>query len=200
MAGLNKVHLIGNLGGDPEIRYSASNNAIASFNLATTERRKSRDGNWEDQTEWHKIVMFKRNAEIAEQYLRKGKQIYLEGRLQTRKWEDRNGGTRWTTEIVCQRFLMLGSGGGSQGGADSGGGNQRADTPRAAGFPNEASQGSHHGIEEQKTQNPDPFQGGSGFFQNSESKDPFLYGNADSGGDGKGSIDKAGGVEDDLPF
>jgi len=198
MAGLNKVQLIGNLGSDPEIRYSANNNAVATFNLATTERRKNKEGNWEDRTEWHRIVMFGRHAERAEQFLLKGKQIYLEGRLQTRKWEDRNGGTRWTTEVVCQHFLMLGP---SRGSSDSfAGGKQRVNTSGAGNFPREIQGNRLPENREQNTQDSSPSHGGSTLFQESGSKDPFLYGEEGSSDGGKGSVGEVDGVEDDLPF
>ena len=121
MASLNKVMLIGNLGKDPEVRYTASGTAVASFSLATSERFKSKSGEWEDKTEWHNITLWGRLAEIAGEYLSKGKTVYIEGRLQTRKWQDRDGKDRYTTEIVGEKMQMLsgrgeGGGGGRQGG------------------------------------------------------------------------------------
>ena len=110
MAGLNKVMLIGNLGRDPEIRYTASGLAIANINLATTERFKG-----EDRTEWHRVVVFDKLAEICGQYLTKGRQVYFEGRLQTREWTDKDGNKRWTTEIVANNMVMLGGRGEGQG-------------------------------------------------------------------------------------
>ncbi|HOI17855.1 MAG TPA: single-stranded DNA-binding protein, partial [Geobacteraceae bacterium] len=91
MASLNKVLLIGNLGKDPEVRYTTSGTAVASFSLATSERLKNKGGEWEERTEWHNITLWGRLAEIAGEYLAKGKSVYLEGRLQTRKWQDRDG-------------------------------------------------------------------------------------------------------------
>jgi len=108
MAGLNKVILIGNLGRDPELRYTASGQAVANFTLATTESISKRDGGREDRTEWHRIVAWGKLAEICGEYLSKGRQIYVEGRLQTREWEDRDGNKRWTTEIVARNMQMLG--------------------------------------------------------------------------------------------
>ena len=105
--GLNKVMLIGNLGADPEIKYSANGTAIANFRLATAERRKNKDGEWEDTTEWHRVVMLGRQAEICKDFLRKGKKIYVEGRLQTRSWEDQNGQRRYMTEILGNQMVML---------------------------------------------------------------------------------------------
>ncbi len=125
MAGVNKVILLGHLGADPEIRYAASGNAIANFRIATSENWKDRDGNKQERTEWHRIVTFGKLAEICGEYLNKGKQVYLEGRIQTRSWDDRDGNKRYTTEIVCDQMQMLGRGGdGGGGGQRSGGGGQ----------------------------------------------------------------------------
>ena len=124
MASLNKVMLIGNLGKDPEVRYTTSGTAVASFSIATTERFKNKNGEWEDKTEWHNITLWSRLAEIAGEYLSKGKTVYIEGRLQTRKWQDRDGRDRYTTEIVGEKMQMLsakGDGGGrSKAPADQG--------------------------------------------------------------------------------
>jgi single-strand DNA-binding protein len=109
---LNKVMLIGNLGRDPEVRSLPSGQPVANFTLATSRRWKDRDGNRQEQTEWHNIVCFGKQAEIAGQYLTKGKQVYVEGRLQTRSWE-RDGQKHFRTEIVCDNFQMLGSRGGA---------------------------------------------------------------------------------------
>jgi len=112
---INKVILIGNLGKDPEVRYSQSGSAVANFNIATTESRKKADGSREELTEWHRIVAFGRLAEICGEYLAKGSKVYIEGRIQTRKWDDKDGNTRYTTEIVANEMKMLtpkGSGGG----------------------------------------------------------------------------------------
>ena len=106
--GLNKVMLIGRLGADPEVRYTASERAVANLSLATSERWKDREGEPQERTEWHRVVMFGKLAEIAKEYLRKGSQIYTEGRLQTRKWQDRDGNDRYTTEIVANEMTMLG--------------------------------------------------------------------------------------------
>jgi len=122
--GVNKVILIGNLGKDPEIRYTQSGTAVANFTLATTDSWGGKDGQEkQERTEWHNIVAWARLAEICNQYLQKGKQVYIEGRIQTRKWEDRDGNTRYTTEIVARDMQMLGSRGeGGGGGGDYGGG------------------------------------------------------------------------------
>ncbi len=104
---VNKVILIGNLGKDPEVRYSQAGAAIASFNVATTETWKKQDGTKEELTEWHRIVAFGRLGEICGEYLSKGSKVFIEGRLQTRKWEDKDGNTKYTTEIVAREMKML---------------------------------------------------------------------------------------------
>ena len=105
--GLNKVLLIGNLGADPEIKYATNGNAIANLRVATTESRKNREGEWEEITEWHRVVMFGRQAELCKDYLKKGSRVYIEGRLQTRSWDDQNGQKHYMTEIVGFIMLML---------------------------------------------------------------------------------------------
>lgn len=110
MASVNKVILIGNLGKDPEVRYMPSGEAIANITLATTDSWKDKGtGEKQEKTEWHRIVMFGKQAEIAGEYLKKGRQVYFEGRLQTRKWTDKAGVEKYTTEIVADRMQMLGS-------------------------------------------------------------------------------------------
>jgi single-strand DNA-binding protein len=110
MAGrsLNKVTLIGHLGRDPEMRFMPSGSAVANFSIATTESWKDKDGNKEERTEWHRIVVYGKLAEICNQYLSKGRQVYVEGRLQTKEWEDRDGNKRTTTEVVVSEMIMLG--------------------------------------------------------------------------------------------
>ncbi len=108
--GVNKVILIGNLGNDPDIRYTASGAAVANISIATAESWKDKDtGEKQERTEWHRVVFFGRLAEIVGEYLRKGSQVYIEGRLQTRKWQDKEGKDRYTTEIVANEMQMLGS-------------------------------------------------------------------------------------------
>ena len=109
MASLNKVMLMGNLGKDPEVRYTASGQAVASFSIATSERYKSKSGDWEEKTEWHNIVLWGKQAETAKDYLSKGKTVFIEGRLQTRKWQDKDGRDRYTTEIVGDRMQFVGA-------------------------------------------------------------------------------------------
>ncbi len=113
---VNKVILVGNVGRDPELRYTASGTAVANFSLATSRRYKDRDGNRQEQTEWHRVVAWARTAEIVNQYANKGKQLFIEGRLQTRQWEDRDGNTRYTTEVVADNIQLLGRAGGDGGG------------------------------------------------------------------------------------
>ena len=115
MASVNKVILVGNLGRDPEMRYMPSGDAVASFSIATTDNWKDKNGQKQERTEWHRISMFGKQAEIAGEYLKKGSSVYIEGRLQTRKWQDKEGNERQTTEVVADRMQMLGgrSGGGN---------------------------------------------------------------------------------------
>ena len=115
MASVNKVILIGNLGRDPEVRYLPNGDAVANLNLATTEKWKDKSGEAQEQTEWHRISFFGRQAEICGEYLRKGSSIYVEGRLQTRKWTDKEGVERYSTEIRGDRMQMLGGRTGSAG-------------------------------------------------------------------------------------
>jgi single-strand DNA-binding protein len=109
MASVNKVILIGNLGKDPEVRYMPSGDAITNITLATTDSWKDKNGEKQERTEWHRVAFFSKLAEIAGEYLKKGSQVYVEGRLQTRKWQDKDGQDRYTTEIVADRMQMLGS-------------------------------------------------------------------------------------------
>ena len=112
--GVNKVILIGNLGKDPEVRYMPNGNAVANITLATSESWKDKtSGEQQEKTEWHRIVMFRRLGEIAGEYLKKGSKVYIEGKLQTRKWQDSSGNDRYTTEIVADQMQMLDSRGGS---------------------------------------------------------------------------------------
>ena len=157
---LNKVILIGNLGRDPEVRSIPSGRSVANFSLATNEKWTDSDGNRQEKTEWHRIVVWGRQAEVAGQYLSRGKKIYLEGKLQTRSWDDRQSGEkRYMTEVVCDRFLFLsprsgegggppsdygppsddygppGGGGGGGGGGDGGGGGGGGSSADSGGGP-----------------------------------------------------------------
>ena len=119
--GLNKVMLIGNLGADPEVRYTAGGSAVANIRLATAEAWRDREsGEQQERTEWHRVVFFGKLAEIVEQYVKKGSQLYVEGRIQTRKWQDKDGNERYSTEIVASDMQMLGGRGGSSGGGGGG--------------------------------------------------------------------------------
>jgi len=128
---VNKVILIGNLGADPEVRYTQNGTAVANFRIATTETWK-KEGEKEEQTEWHRIVTFARLAEICGEYLSKGSRVYIEGRLQTRKWEDRDGNPRYTTEIVAREMKMLSPRGAAEGGQA---GDYREEEPPLANVP-----------------------------------------------------------------
>lgn len=108
MASVNKVIIVGNLGADPAVRYTASGAAMCNLSIATTYRTKRQDGSYSDETEWHRVVMFNRLAEIAGEYLKKGRSVFIEGRLRTRKWQDQNGQDRYATEIIADQMQMLG--------------------------------------------------------------------------------------------
>jgi single-strand DNA-binding protein len=141
MASVNKVILIGNLGRDPEVRYTPSGAAVCNLRLATTRNWKNRDsGERQEETEWHSVVLYDRQAEVAGEYLKKGRPVYIEGRLKTRKWQDKDGNDRYTTEIVADSMQLLGGregGGGDEGysrdsrDSEGGGGSRPAPAPRA---------------------------------------------------------------------
>ena len=135
MAGnLNKVLLIGRLGKDPEVRYTKDGSAVANLRLATSEQWTDKAGAKQERTEWHSVVLWGRQAEIAEQYLQKGRLVYIEGRIETRKWQDQSGADRYTTEVRAQTLQMLDRGeGGGGGGADRGEGGDDRPAPRSGG-------------------------------------------------------------------
>jgi single-strand DNA-binding protein len=108
MASVNKAILIGNLGADPELRYTPSGAAVANFNMATTEKWKDKDGQAQERTEWHRVILWNRQAEVAKEYLRKGSSVYIEGRIQNRSYDDKEGVKRYVTEIIGQRMQFLG--------------------------------------------------------------------------------------------
>jgi single-strand DNA-binding protein len=135
VASVNKVILIGNLGKDPELRYTPGGSAVANFSIATNERWKDKEGNAQERTEWHNIVLWGRLAEIANDYLKKGSPVYIEGRLQTRSWEDRDGNKRYTTEIVGTQMQMLGR-------AEAGGGGRSSEPPSEGGGGTDSPSGS----------------------------------------------------------
>ena len=117
MGSVNKVILVGNLGRDAELRFTASGAAVSSLNMATTEVWNDKQGQRQEKTEWHRIVLWGKQAESLQEYLVKGKQIYVEGRLQTRQWDDKEGNKRYTTEIKADRITLLGGGGGGRSGS-----------------------------------------------------------------------------------
>ena len=123
--GVNKEILLGNLGKDPEVKYTQGGMAVASFSLATTERAKDKDGNWQDRTEWHNIKAFGRTAEVAGEYLKKGRTVYIEGRIHNDSWDDKETGQKkYRTEVIVNDLIMVGGqreGGGSYSGSKSGG-------------------------------------------------------------------------------
>jgi len=131
MASVNKVILIGNLGRDPETRYMPDGGAVANVSIATTDTWKDKNGEKQEKTEWHRVAFFGKLAEIAGEYLKKGSQVYVEGRLQTRKWQDTDGQDKYTTEIIADRMQMLGSRQGMGGGDREGGGERESSRPAA---------------------------------------------------------------------
>ena len=134
MASVNKVILIGNLGRDPETRYTTGGDAIANLNIATSEQWKDKNGEKQEKTEWHRVVLFGRQAEIAGEYLKKGRSVYIEGRLQTRKYTDKDGVEKYATEVVGDRMQLLGSREGTgTGDAEFSGGGGRRETSAPAG-------------------------------------------------------------------
>ena len=118
MSGVNKVILLGRLGADPEVRYTAGGTAVAKFNLATSETYNDKECKKQEKTEWHRVVAFGKLGEICGEYLSKGKQVYVEGKLQTNSWEDKEGNKRYTTEVNINNMVMLGSGSGEGGGKE----------------------------------------------------------------------------------
>jgi single-strand DNA-binding protein len=131
MGSVNKVILVGNLGRDAELRYTPGGAAVATLNMATTEVWNDKSGQRQEKTEWHRVVLWGKTAESLSEYLTKGKQIYVEGRLQTRQWDDKDGNKRYTTEIRSDRVVLLGGGG--RGGSMSGGGEPRGGESRGGG-------------------------------------------------------------------
>lgn len=129
--GINKVILVGNLGNDPEVRYTPAGAAVTTISVATTESWKDKEGNRQEKTEWHRVVFFGRLAEIAGEYLRKGSQVYIEGKLRTNKWQDQSGQDRYTTEILANELQMLGGRGGDSNQGGFGGGQSMPSAPKA---------------------------------------------------------------------
>ena len=161
--GVNKVILVGNLGQDPEVRYMPNGNAVANLSIATSESWKDQQGQMQERTEWHRLTMYRRLAEVAGEYLRKGSQIYVEGKLQTRKWQDQQGQDKYTTEVIVDQMQMLGgkSGGQSEGGFQ---GQQRQQPPQQR--PNQGQQPAYQQQPNQGyNQAPQGGQGNQGFNQ-----------------------------------
>ncbi|MDZ7854138.1 MAG: single-stranded DNA-binding protein [Halomonas sp.] len=188
--GINKVILIGNLGQDPEVRFTPSGTAVANLNLATTDTwMDKQSGQRQERTEWHRIVLFNKTAEIAQQYLKKGSKVYIEGRLQTRKWQDQNGQDKYSTEIVANDMQMLDSRGGDGGGQYAGqqggqyGGQHQQGDQQQGGYGNAPQQG---GQPQRPAPQPAPPQQGGGQQQGGN------YGAPDPG-----SFDD---FDDEIPF
>ncbi|MBN4076776.1 single-stranded DNA-binding protein [Mariprofundus ferrooxydans] len=177
---LNKVMLIGNLGADPETRFTQDGTCVCNLRLATTEKFKGRDGNQQERTEWHRIVMWGRLGEIANQYLSKGSRVYIEGKIETQKWQDRDGKDQYTTQIRANEMKMLGGGSGS---SNQGGGAQR----QSGAYSNQA--GGNQGSGNQAG-GSFPSQGGGAAPAAKQSADPFA--SAPDFGDVP--------VDDDIPF
>ena len=136
MASLNKVQIIGNLGRDPEVRYTPNGNAVCNVSVATTRQWKNKDsGERQEETEWHRVVFYDRLAEIAGEYLKKSRSVYVEGRLKTRKWQDKEGKDQYTTEVIATEMQMLGSREGMGGGEERGGGDDYGDRPQQRSAP-----------------------------------------------------------------
>ena len=176
--GINKVILVGNLGADPELRYTGSGTAVCNLSVATSEKYKDRDGNDVENTEWHRVVAWARLAEICGEYLKKGSQVYIEGQLQTRSYEDKDGVTKYSTEIKAREMQMLGG----RGGGDMGGGSDEYDqSPRPQRESSNGTSGGNSG-------------GGNSGGGNSGGRAPQRQA-APSGGDDYGFS-----PDDDLPF
>lgn len=183
---LNKVILVGNLGNDPDVRTMQSGDKVANLSVATNERWRDKDGNNQERTEWHRVVIFGRTAEVAERFLKRGSKILIEGQLQTRKWQDQSGQERYTTEVVIRPFsgqmTMLdgregGGGGGGYGGGQGGGGGY-------GGGYDDGGQGGYGGG-----------QGGGGYGGGQGGG-----GSSQGGGQGGGGRDYSADLDDEIPF
>jgi single-strand DNA-binding protein len=183
--GVNKVILVGNLGNDPEVRYMPNGNAVANLSLATSESWKDQQGQMQERTEWHRLTMYRRLAEVAGEYLKKGSQIYVEGKLQTRKWQDQQGNDKYTTEIIVDQMQMLGgrNDGGNSGNAGGGYQQQR---------PQNSNQGGYGGGQQQGGQQQ---QGG---YQQNAPQQPSPQGN--QGGNKPPMAEPDFDFDDDIPF
>lgn len=166
MASVNKVILVGNLGRDPEVRFMPNGEAVCNFSIATTENWKDKSGVKQEKTEWHNIVMYRKLAEIAGEYLKKGRPVYVEGRLQTRKWE-KDGVTRYSTEIIADSMQMLGSREGGTNASYDGGMDQ-------GGAPDDMNQApARQGSSQQSTSQQTPAKSSGGNFDDFEDDIPF---------------------------
>ena len=172
MAAVNKVILVGNLGRDPETRYAPSGGAICNVSIATTRNWKDKaTGEKKEETEWHRVVFYDRLAEIAGEYLKKGRPVYVEGRLKTRKWQDKDGVEKYTTEIIATEMQLLGS----RDGGDAGGGGRGGDDYESGG-------------------------GGGGYSRDRESAAPARSGGGGGGGAARKPAQDFGDMDDDIPF
>ena len=200
--GVNKVILVGNLGNDPEVRYMPNGNAVANLSLATSESWKDQQGQVQERTEWHRLTMYRRLAEIAGEYLKKGSQIYVEGKLQTRKWQDQQGQDKYTTEIIVDQMQMLG------GRNNNGGGNQGNNQNQGGGYNQGNKQNQGGGYNQGNNQN----QGGGYNQGNNQNQGGGNQGNnQNQGGGNQGNGQNQGGknppmaepdfdFDDDIPF
>jgi single-strand DNA-binding protein len=174
--GVNKVILVGNLGKDPEVRYTPSGSAVANVAIATSDQWKDKQtGEQQERTEWHRVVFFNRLAEVVGEYVKKGQQIYVEGRIQTRKWQDQSGQDRWTTEIVASEMQMLGGrgGGGGDGGGASSGFDQSMDQSAPQQRPAPQQQGQGGGQKNAPANAPAPASTQGGAFDDFDDDIPF---------------------------
>lgn len=190
--GVNKVILVGNIGQDPEVRYMPNGNAVANLSLATSESWKDQQGQLQERTEWHRLTMYRRLAEIAGEYLKKGSQIYVEGKLQTRKWQDQQGQDRYTTEIIVDQMQMLGGRTGqSEGGFQ---GQQRQAPQQNQGFSQQPAQQSQY--QNQASQQSAP-QGGQQAGQSGGQSGGF---NQAPAAQNKPMAEPDFDFDDDIPF
>lgn len=193
MGNLNKVLLIGRLGQDPDKRVTPQGNSVITLNLATSEKFKDRNGNQQERTEWHRVIFWNQQADILEQYCRKGSELYVEGSLQTREWQDKDGNKRWTTEIQGRNFQFLGAKGQGQGGYQQQGQGGFQGQSQGGGFQQSQQSGngfqqqSGNGFQQQGQGWSQPAQGGGGFQQP-----------ASTGGESAPMNDDF--IEDDIPF
>src|SRR5215468_8255573 len=188
--GVNKVILIGNLGADPELRYTPGGQAVCDIRLATNESWTDKNGQKQERTEWHRVVMWGKPAEICKQYLAKGQKLYVEGRLQTRSWDDKEGNKRYSTEVVATDFMFLGGGG-----ASAGAGARTDFEPRASRGGGPSGGGMGGGGMGVRGRGGGP--SGPGF---DDAPPPDDYGGGGGGGGGSGGGGRGGGVDDDIPF